>query len=639
MTRRAEPRTRLSVQPLEAREVPATLVSPTTVTYTDVDGDAVKITFSKPILTEANVNGILTLLPFGVGAGTDVWQQFRSINLAGVNVDRLSITITATKSPTNGGDGLANLGEIVTPRDLNVVRIDGDLGRIVCGDNVPTFRALNSLTAQSMGQFGTTTGAADLESKFGGNVVSIAVAGDVKDAYLNVGNLLTRIKIGGSLIGGATSNAGTVEGDAIENVFVGGDVRGGDGPSSGRIFGRSSGVGVMNSVFVGGSVVGGNGNQSGRIDHADSMGTVKIVGSVLGGAGDSSGEIFSNNKMKSLKIGGDLQGGAGDSSGRIEVIETAGTVRVGGGITGGQGDGSGLIAVRNAASIAVGGSLTGGLGDDSGALDVVDVKSIKIGGDITGGPGESGSGSIHGFNLGQITVGGSIVGSDATGAETRVRGGYIGAKHIGNLVIGDSLRAGMNATTGIFALNGAVRASDDIVAMTVGLIVGNVGNPAYVIARGQANPAGSTDVAIGRLTVLNDLAYAEILAGYTLGWNGTRVASNADAQIGAVTVGRDWIASSVVAGVVSGNGYYGDGDANEGKIVGDKDVAGVSSRIGRVTIGREPAATPNAGDTYGIMAETVGAVKVAGKATALTAGAGNDSTAVTGADDLKVKEV
>src|SRR5262245_24139195 len=54
--RRHPVRTRLGMECLEAREVPATFVSGTTLTYQDVDGDDVTVRFSKSILTAGNVN-------------------------------------------------------------------------------------------------------------------------------------------------------------------------------------------------------------------------------------------------------------------------------------------------------------------------------------------------------------------------------------------------------------------------------------------------------------------------------------------------------------------------------------------------------------------------------------------------------
>ena len=69
---RSQRRVRRSAQPmqveaLEVRQMPATLVSPTTLTYQDLDGDSVTVTFSQSILNAGNVNTIFTFSS-GMGA-------------------------------------------------------------------------------------------------------------------------------------------------------------------------------------------------------------------------------------------------------------------------------------------------------------------------------------------------------------------------------------------------------------------------------------------------------------------------------------------------------------------------------------------------------------------------------------------
>lgn len=45
----------LRVEVLESRLAPATLISPTTLTYRDVDGNNVTVHLSKPLLTSATI--------------------------------------------------------------------------------------------------------------------------------------------------------------------------------------------------------------------------------------------------------------------------------------------------------------------------------------------------------------------------------------------------------------------------------------------------------------------------------------------------------------------------------------------------------------------------------------------------------
>ena len=56
-------RARLQVEQLETRLVPATWVSPTTVTYTDVDGDRVTVVSSKPLFQAEHLDSLFTFNP------------------------------------------------------------------------------------------------------------------------------------------------------------------------------------------------------------------------------------------------------------------------------------------------------------------------------------------------------------------------------------------------------------------------------------------------------------------------------------------------------------------------------------------------------------------------------------------------
>src|SRR3954467_13632987 len=103
----------LNLSRLETREVPATLVNPTTVTYQDVDGDivTVKVTLKKPVLTAANAPTIFKFDTAFAAAGP---QQLQTINLTslGVAANGINIKTSAVRSKVTGGDGIAALGQI-----------------------------------------------------------------------------------------------------------------------------------------------------------------------------------------------------------------------------------------------------------------------------------------------------------------------------------------------------------------------------------------------------------------------------------------------------------------------------------------------------------------------------------------------
>lgn len=114
---------------------------------------------------------------------------------------------------------------------------------------------------------------------------------------------------------------------------------------------------------------------------------------------------------------------------------------------------------------------------------------------------------------------------------------------------------------------------------------------------------------------------------------------NADAQIGAITVGGDWLGNSVTAGVTSGNAFFGDGDDSKASGAGVKDEAGISSQIRSLTIAGQALGTVGGADHYGIVAENVGAVKIGGTPLVLALGAGNDDQFVGITGDFRVNEI
>jgi hypothetical protein len=146
---------------LETRDAPATLVSATKMTYQDIDGDNVSVTFSKPILNAGNVNNIFTFGLGNVNGSNALKQRLLEIDLAGVAAaSGTTITTSAVHSSVTGGDGFAELGHIdATGIDLGAVTIDGDLGRILAGDATTKTTALAALTVQSLGRYGLSTSA------------------------------------------------------------------------------------------------------------------------------------------------------------------------------------------------------------------------------------------------------------------------------------------------------------------------------------------------------------------------------------------------------------------------------------------------------------------------------------------------
>ncbi|MGB8167133.1 MAG: Calx-beta domain-containing protein [Chthoniobacteraceae bacterium] len=202
-------------------------------------------------------------------------------------------------------------------------------------------------------------------------------------------------------------------------------------------------------------------------------------------------------------------------------------------------------------------------------------------------------------NLGTATIGGSISGSAATGFSV---GGNIGV-----LKIGGDVR-----TTG-----GAVEiASSGVIgSLTIGgSVAGALTNPIVITPLGtNAAAKGPVDVVLKSLAIGHSAEFLLVRAGGA-------GAQNADASIGVITVGGDWLSSSVVAGVNLVDGFAGNSD--DVKATSIRDVPTLRSTIGSFTVkGQALGTTSLTTDMYGVVAERIGTAKVGGRTFAFTNGA------------------
>src|SRR5262249_50681038 len=182
-----------------------------------------------PILTSPTLaNTVLTFSsgPGAVNGSSAVAEELQRIDVTsfGAAPAGLNISTVAMRDSTNGGDGFATLGEIDAPgSDLGIVKIDGDLGRISAGNSATALPAVQRLTVQSLGRFGTSTGAADLHSVITKSIGSLAVRGDVVGAFVDVTGGIGSISVGGSLLGGSVTNSGEISASGtIGKVSIGG---------------------------------------------------------------------------------------------------------------------------------------------------------------------------------------------------------------------------------------------------------------------------------------------------------------------------------------------------------------------------------------------------------------------------------
>jgi hypothetical protein len=583
--------------------------------------------------------------------------------------------------------------------DRGEIRSSGAIGAVAIGRDVQGGAGINSGRIISGGKLASVTiggsllGGAQAGSgqiSAGGDLGAVRVGHDVQggaglsSGFIGSNGKLAGVTIGGSLLGGSGDHSGQIfSGGDLGAVKIGHDVTGGSGTDSGKL----DAGGKIASILIGGSLIGSAGLNSGAVFCFLGMGPVKIGHNVQGGAGSGSGEIFSSSipfKIASVTIGGSLIGGAGQQSGLLSSGGDMGPVKIGRDVLGGSGHFTGFIIAVTLTSVSIGGSLIGSSGADSGAVEAADLGAVTIGHDVQGGSGEASGFIFSNSKIASVTIGGSLIGGSNTSSGEIVSQSDIGPVHIGHdllggsitgtasldqsgyiesvggriasVFIGGSIIAGSDDSTGgSLTRNASIRAGDDLGSLTVrGSLVGNAGShgDSFVIisARGQHTPGTGSDVAIGKIAVGGRVEFAQVFAGYDT----SLLAKNADAQVGAVTVGGDWAASSLIAGAVNlgaddapgGTGANADnvnfGDLHDHKITGGTDSPGIISTIGRITIAGQVFGTPKslaAGDRFGFVAEQIGALKIGAAAFTLKAAPNTDGLLLGRTGDIALHEI
>jgi hypothetical protein len=541
----------------------------------------------------------------------------------------ISTTIGSIAAVTIGGSLVGGTFVPTGPTNLDAtgaILSGGDLGNIVIGGSIVGSTGDNSGSIRGFDNVGSVTVAGSLVG--GSNSSGLKESGAI-DSVLNMGVVtidgsviggtgvpgsnsasgiinchgnLAGVNIGGSLLGGSGGNSGQIVAHGtLGAVVVGQDIRGSSGLNSGSIFGLGP---MLARVAVGGSVIGGSNGASGQIVASHALGNVSVAHDVRGGTDIFTGRIASGGKLGAVNIGGALVGGLGDSSGQVFSGSDMGSVAIRGGVTGGMGMGSGAInAEGKLAGVDIGGSLVGGsIQNSSGEiLSSGDMGPVKIGGDLAGGSISAGQGTLTSSGLIESFNG-----------------------RITSVTIGGSILSGVNNTTNADLVNNAsIRAANDIGSLTVGgSVIGNISatgraSPVYITARGQAVQGATTDLAIGRISIGGRVENTQFLAGYDIDLN----AANADAQIGSVSVGGDWIASSIAAGATPGSNGWGSGDVKMSG-PGVTDNPAILSRIAAVAIAGDIIGA--AGVDFGFVAEGVGSFNLGGINIPLKGGAHND---------------
>ncbi|MDB6149419.1 MAG: hypothetical protein JWQ44_867 [Chthoniobacter sp.] len=612
------------IEPLEARIAPAAVV-----TYTDIDGDIVRITASTGPL---DMND-LTLSGGAAGA-------LRSLDLTAAGFQGANVTFTVTKAPT--GDGLAHVGRInAVGVDLGNVTVKGDLAVIDCGDATITTPGLKTLWVRSMGSFGLATqgGGGDLQSDIRGALGALKVNGDIIHAFVNVPEGgIGAITVGGSLVGGATPKSGAVisNGGDVGPVKIGGDVTGGAGAFSGVI--QATG-GKMGNVTVGGSLRGGSETASGLISSFREMGAVKIGHDVLGGLGLQSGAILANGNILNVTIDGSLLSASSDAGANSASISSGGDlgpVKIGHDVKGGRGNNSGQITANaSIASVLIGGSLAGGQGINSGTIFAYEkVGPVQIALDVVGSFGDR-SGSIFSqlASVTSVAIGGSmlsafgLIGSGNTAALITSATGTGPVKIGGDFIVGE-ISAGptssiSSVTIGGSLIYGIIESKVNIGAVKIGhdLRGGGIaagGNVASVSIGGSL--VGATNVlsrGIGKDLPLSSIVVGGTLGPVSIGGDMRGGNSSDSAYIEAGRILNVAIGGSIVSGIdensatdlvhnASIRAWHDVGAITvRGSLVGNVSPEGVSPVI-ISGLGQDPAATRITTTDLAIRSVTVG---------------------------------
>jgi hypothetical protein len=341
--------------------------------------------------------------------------------------------------------------------------------------------------------------------------------------------------------------------------------------------------------------------------------------------------------MGLVHIGHDIVGGGGFLSGAVDsrLGDIAG-VTVGGSLRGGPGSGqnTGVIQAPNGllGPVSISSDVEGSASVNSARISAQGITAVKIGGSLIGGTANtSGQIDTSGF-LGPVSIAGDLVGGSISGSGqvTLDRSGYIYGGNIASISVGGSAYAGSNTNTNpqsALIHSGWIQSSSAIGLLSIGgSLVGNATNPIIVSAQGLGKGTLTADTAIGAVKVNGSVKFTDILAGY----DPFNTPKDGQASIGAVRIGLDWIASSIVAGVQTANGSMNFGTTTDTEIGGTDDGGeDLIATIASIVIGGQAQGSANGnGAHYGFVAEEINSFSVGGSSYPLHPGPSNEGPPV-----------
>lgn len=539
------------------------------------------------------------------------------------------------------GEGVIELGPVTT------VKVGGVKGGTAPDPDSPSL-------------FGSQSGILRMNA-----VTSLTIAGDIeggnfpRSGSVRVGEFnakIAKITIGGNVIGGHGERAGHLEITGATALLSVGGLVGGNltGPTDFVVGGRTGTIETQNDVGVlkvREGLVGGSIPSSGSIFIGGAVKQALLNGNLTGSAGSDTGQLDIGGKLTLLKLTGSLLGGPGEGSGRVSasqigtgfivgdlvgtdivpdnpntditggiVASEIGTLKITGSMKGGAGrEYGGSISAGDLKSLTVTGSIEGGTFSRSAQVDVGRlIQGITVLGGIKGGAGEE-SGSLHFHGGKTVRVAGVVEGGSGPLSGSILAGGTVGAVTVGGLKAGTGILSGS-----VFNNNGTFKS-----VLVTGDMIGLPANPAHI---GTIGPGG---LSIGSVTVLGKVELSRITVGLI-----ADIPSSPDASLGKVTIGKDFIASVIAAGVQPNGDFFADGDDTLATAMPDDPE--ITARIASVLIKGSIVGTASpTTDSFGIVAQEVVKVTVGKQAVPLAPGKSNDTAGVLigGTTDVRVREV
>jgi hypothetical protein len=574
------------------------------LTFTDVDGEEVSVTLGQGELDPAR----LKFRQSGRGA------VLESIDLTGSELAGATLAIQVDPAATearglrgNAGDGQVHVGLLnASGVNLKKLTIKGDVTSILAGAG-DTLKGIKTLIVDSLGLkqgdfaglpagLQINGGVSKLKVKghvqgivggFGGSVNNLIVGGALSESTLEVAGSLKKLKVGQNLsdseitIAPATGSPAAGGGQVLMTQFT---VLGDLSKTKLKLLGQLKNLKIKGAVSELLAELGqgtGTGLGGMTVNGSLSESTVKIAG-----------------KIQSIQVNGDM------TDTKIEAVGTTASPWTSGNSSAGRG------------------TLLGG---------------ATIGGNLHGGEL-----NLQGGGLGRLVVRGNManfqaaidaLGSNGLGRMLVTGGLQNSTFAIGGLATKMKILGGMTDTKmnvgskiGTFLVTGDLESSQ----LRIGERAGHLSIGGAVVDSLITAPGTAEKTAFGQIHT-GDLRYSQILAGYDQ--NKTLV--NSDARIGKVIVRGDYEGSDLVAGVGAGSdGMFG--DANDTGGGGDPLLL---SSIASVVIKGTVQSTASGSDHFGIVAEQIDALKLAGVAQALNSGPGNDDLLLAPSDDTRVREV